>query len=174
MTKVKSSQTRLGILIGLALLLMLGSIPLIGNAQDTAAPAAAMTEQQLIEEGEKIYTNVCIACHQPDGKGIDGFFLPINGNPLVTLEDPTYLITTVLNGRGGMPRFDTTYSDEEIAAITTFVRQNWENEAPAVSVEDVAEVREQIEMTTPTPDAQIPQGIASGTPVTGAEATPKP
>lgn len=169
MTKVHASQTRLGILIGLAMIIMLASIPLIGNAQD-AAPASEMTEQELIEEGEKIYTNVCIACHQPDGKGIEGIYLPLDGNALVTLDDPTFLITTVLNGRGGMPRFDTTFNDEEIAAITTYVRQNWSNEAPAVSAEDVAEVREQILMTTPTPEAQIPQGIDQATP----DASPAP
>ena len=170
MTLVKASHTRLAILIGAAILLLLGSIPLISNAQDAATPEAGMTEQQLIEEGEQIYMNVCIACHQPDGKGIAGIYLPLNGNPLVTNDDPTYLITTLLNGRGGMPRFDTTFSDEEIAAVSSYVRQNWDNDAAAVSAEEVSDVREQFEMTTPTPEAQIPAGQDQATP----EASPAP
>jgi mono/diheme cytochrome c family protein len=173
MKKLSSVRNRLAVLVGVIALLGIGSLPLIGTAQD-AAPA--MTEQQLIEEGERIYTNVCIACHQPDGKGIEGIYLPLNGNPLVTSEDPTYLISTVLTGRGGMPPFEGIYSDEEIAAITSFVRQNWENEAPAVSVEQVAAIRADLE-ATPAPDAtpygQRPSGNLSASPESAASSSPE-
>lgn len=162
MTHLNKATTRFGILVAMAALLMLGSLPLIGNAQDSSS--ATPDADELITQGEEIYMNVCIACHQPDGNGIEGFYLPLNNNPLVTLEDPTYLITTVLNGRGGMPRFDTTYSDEEIAAITSYVRQAWDNEADPVSIDEVEKVRAEIEMTTPTPDAQIPAGLDQSTP----------
>ncbi len=169
MSITKSTPARMITLLGIVALMMVASIPLLGSAQDSSP----LTEQELIEEGEKIYNNVCIACHQPDGQGIEGIYLPLAGNPLVTLEDPTYLITTVLNGRGGMPRFDTSYDDEEIAAITTYIRQEWGNEGAPVSAEEVSEVREQYLMTTPTPEAQVPAGQHSGTPAASGDATPE-
>jgi cytochrome c6 len=171
-------RKQLAIMGGAVALLIAGAVPLIGTAQSDTT-TAPMSESELVEEGERIYTNVCIACHQPDGQGIEGIYLPLNNNPLLTLEDPTYFITTVLNGRGGMPRFDTTYSDEEIAAIVTYVRQAWDNDAAPVSAEEVEEVRSQYLMTTPTPEGQVPTGqfVATpdaGTPIVaeGAEATP--
>lgn len=162
--------TTLGVL---AMLTLVIGVPLIVTAQD-ATPAASPAAEPLLARGEEIYNTVCIACHQPDGKGIEGIYLPLAGNPAVTLEDPTYLITVILNGRGGMPRFDSTYSDEEIAAIATFVRQNWENEASAVSAEQVAAVRASFEApAVETPEGQEPAGSGRATPTDATpEATP--
>ena len=166
MNKLSTLRGRAAVLIGATALLAAASLPVIGQAQN-ASPAANEAEQQLLAEGEKIYTNVCIACHQPDGKGIPGIYLPLAGNPLLTQEDPSYFISVVLKGRGGMPTFARTYNDEQMAAITTYVRQNWDNDAPAVSPEQVAEVRAKVITTPvpqPTPESQIPQGIDQGTP----------
>lgn len=164
---------RFAVLIGSLGFIMVGALPLIGQAQD-ATPSGTPNESQIIEEGAAIYNNVCIACHQPDGNGIEGIYLPLNGNALVTLEDPTVLITTLLNGRGGMPRFDTTYDDAQIAAITTYVRQEWDNDAAPVSEEQVAGIRASITEpeASPTPEGQIPSGEDQGSPVASPEATP--
>jgi hypothetical protein len=81
------------------------------------------------------------------------------------LEDPTYLITVILNGRGGMPRFDTTYSDEQVAAIASYVRQEWENDAEPVTAEQVAAVRASfVAPSVVTPEGQIPEGTGRATP----------
>jgi len=162
MKTANTLRKRMGIIAGTAMLVIGATLPLAGTAQTDG-----MTESELIDEGRNIYENVCIACHQPDGMGIQGIYLPLNNNPLLTGEDPTYFIATVLNGRGGMPRFDTTYNDEEVAAIVSYVRQEWDNDAEPVSAEQVAEVRSQFEMTVPTPEGQIPQGPYSGTPDAG-------
>lgn len=135
-------RTRIGVLLSTVVLLALGSIPLMGMAQD-ATPSDGQ-ETELLAGGEEIYNNVCIACHQPGGAGIDGIYPALNGNPLINGEDPTYLISTVLTGRGGMPSFIFTYDDEEVAAITSYVRQAWDNEAAAVDPAQVAEIREGI------------------------------
>lgn len=144
------------------------AVPILGSAQD-AAPQDAET-WQVIQRGERIFSTVCIACHQPDGKGIEGIYPALAGNPLVTLEDPTYFTSVVLTGRGGMPRFNGTYDDEEIASVVTYVRQAWENDAGAVAPEFVAEVRAQYEAVEafPTSEGQEPEGIAT------SEASPLP
>jgi len=165
---------RVAVLVSATALLALGSLPLIGQAQD-ATPA--VSEQELIQQGEQIFTNVCIACHQPEGKGIAGMYPPLAGNPLLTTEDPTFFVTVLLTGRGGMPTFASSYDDEQIAAITTYVRQAWGNEAEAVSPELVAGVRDDLltkPLLPPTPEAQIPRGIEPNVPATDGtpEATP--
>ncbi len=176
MTAISQSHRRLGVLLLAVSLTLLASIPLMGAArQDDASPVA----NDLVAQGEVIFNNVCIACHQPDGKGVEGIYLPLAGNPLVTLEDPTYLITTILNGRGGMPRFDSTYSDEQVAAIATYVRQAWDNDAAPVTAEEVAAVRASfVAPAVTTPEGQIPEGSGRATPamlaspVASPEATP--
>lgn len=171
MNKAQSLQKRIAVLIGAVALLAVAAVPLIGTAQD-ATPTDGLSEEWLIQEGEEIYNNVCIACHQPDGQGIEGIYLPIAGNPLVTNEDPTYLVSTVLTGRGGMPAFANIYSDEEIAAVTTFVRQNWDNDAGPVSAIQVAGIRDEMiaePEASPTPIGQRPGGNVEATP----EATPQ-
>lgn len=147
--------------------------PVLGPARDAASGAQAddAATQQLIQQGNRIYSTVCIACHQPDGLGIEGIYLPLAGNAAVTADDPAYLVSVLITGRGGMPRFDSTYDDEELAAIATYVRQAWGNTASAVTPEFVAGVRAQYELPeegSPTPEGQQPQGIAT------PQATPVP
>lgn len=175
MKKLSNIRTRMAVLVGATALLLVGGLPLIGGAQD-ATPSGGPTEQQLIQQGEGIYTNVCIACHQPDGRGIEGIYPPLNGNPLITGEDPTYLLNVVLTGRGGMPAFQGIYTDEEVAAIASFVRNNWENEASAVSPEQVAAVRADITGTPvaePTPFGQRPSGNVSASPESSTFGSPE-
>ncbi len=159
--KTKPISRMRGVVLGVAATLaFVVGMPLIMQVQGAVSQTPAVDDQVLVR-GEAIFNNVCIACHQPDGKGIEGVYLPLAGNPAVTLEDPTYFVTVILNGRGGMPRFDTTYTDEEIAAIATFIRQNWENDAPAVPVELVTEVRASFDVEdAPTPEGQVPSGAS--------------
>jgi mono/diheme cytochrome c family protein len=171
MNSLSSAWNRLIFLVAVTIVGAGASVPLLGNAQDEAP-----TEEQLIQQGESIYSNVCIACHQPDGMGIPGIYPALNGNPLITLEDPTYFISTVLTGRGGMPPFEGIYSDEEIAGVVSFVRANWENAAPAVSPDQVAAIRADIE-GTPVPEAtpygQRPAGEVSASPESAASGSPE-
>ncbi len=175
-------RTRIGVLLSAAVFLALGSIPLMGMAQD-ATPSGSQ-ETDLLAEGEQIFENVCIACHQPGGAGIDGVYPALNANPLIAGEDPTYFISTVLTGRGGMPAFLETYDDEQVAAVTSYVRQAWDNDAAPVDVTQVAEVRAGIleelsnapgtqdEETGATPEVTPPQQDEAVTSEGTPEATP--
>ena len=151
-------RTRIVALLSIVGITLLVSIPLLSNAQD-ATPE--MTEEQMIQRGASIYYTVCVACHQVDGNGVPGIYLPLNKGGIANLEDPTLFIYTVLYGRGGMPRFNSTYSNADIASVITFVRQEWDNNAAPVTEAEVAAVRDNYSATpivSPTPDAQIPEG----------------
>jgi cytochrome c6 len=107
-------------------------------------PPEDVSEQ--VAHGQEIYENDCMACHGPDGEGAedDGFRIPnLNQNSLVVADNPAGAISTILTGRGGMPRFSG-LDDEEIADVMTFLRQEWDNDAAPVEPEAVEEMREEI------------------------------
>ncbi len=99
--------------------------------------------------GKQVFTANCAACHQANGKGA-GPFPPLAGNPDVTAADTTGIIGTVLNGKtgpitingktysGAMPIWHHKLSTAEIAAVLTYVRSAWGNNAPAISTDQVA------------------------------------
>lgn len=91
----------------------------------------APDKAQLVEEGENIFITNCAACHNETGEGFEE--IPaLAGNPFVTLENPAPVVDTVMNGRGSMPSFRGSLSDEEAAAVITYIRNAWGNSAPAV------------------------------------------
>ena len=123
------------------------------TASVAAAPAADATADQAgSDDGERVYGTVCVTCHQADGAGLAPAFPPLAGSAVAT-GDAEVAIKIVLSGlTGEMTRGGTTFngmmtpwasalSDAEIAAVLTYVRSNFGNEADAVTEEAVAEVR---------------------------------
>jgi mono/diheme cytochrome c family protein len=124
--------------------------------------------------GRQIYGTYCIACHQPTGQGIAPLNPPLAGSDWVLADGPGRIARLVLNGgqgaitvsgkvyNGAMVGFRDLLTDEEIAAVLTYVRQNqnWGNNASAVTPEQVKAVRDKTASRTTswTPDEllQIP------------------
>jgi cytochrome c oxidase cbb3-type subunit II len=97
--------------------------------------------QALIDQGEQVYIANCSSCHQPAGEGVEGAFPALDQNPEVVAVDPSSAIHVVVHGREQMPAFGPTLSDEEIAAVVSYIRNAWGNEASIVTPEQVAEAR---------------------------------
>jgi len=94
---------------------------------------------ELVSRGEKIYATTCVACHQANGSGLAAMKAPaLAGNKVVTGAEPP-VIDTVLNGRPGtaMAPFKDQFSDAEIAAVVTYVRNSWGNKASDVQAAEV-------------------------------------
>jgi mono/diheme cytochrome c family protein len=104
----------------------------IGLALTACQPAITADHAELVREGEGIYTHSCARCHHPDGSGYRNLFPALAGNPLVTLHDPVPIIRVVQDGRGSMPAFRGVLSPEEMAAVLTYIRNAWGNEASAI------------------------------------------
>jgi len=100
-----------------------------------AAPAHAADPP-----GKAMYMSACSACHRPDGVGVKGAFPALAGGAFA-VGPKTQVVGRVLNGRGGMPSFKADLTDDQIAAILTYVRSSWGNKAEAVKPADVAAVR---------------------------------
>lgn len=103
-------------------------------------------------DGANLYAQVCAACHQGTGKGIVGAFPSLVGSSIVNDENSEKLIRVVLQGYdartdyGVMPPFGDQLTDAEIAAILTHERSSWGNDAAPVTEEDVAKIRQYVEM----------------------------
>ena len=79
------------------------------------------------EKGEKIYAANCVACHQPNGKGMPPAFPSLSGSKVV-LGPSEEQINVILNGRTGtaMQSF-ARLSNSELAAVITFTRNSFGN-----------------------------------------------
>lgn len=127
----------------------------------TAASGAPTTRQALARNdprmvaGAGIYADLCSACHAPNGRGVAYLFPDLTGSPNVAQRDPTTLIRVILQGAQSvatqeeptapaMPTFAWQLSDEQVAAVATYLRNSFGHAAPVVSAADVHAAREQL------------------------------
>ncbi|MGZ8198103.1 MAG: c-type cytochrome [Burkholderiales bacterium] len=113
---------------------------------------AASVSPDVRARGSKIYEQRCADCHGDNGEGKERAFPALAGNRAVTMTVSANSIRAVLSGgylpatRGnpqpyGMPPFSHILSDEEIAAVLSFIRSSWGNEAPPVTAFEVQRYR---------------------------------
>jgi cytochrome c6 len=93
--------------------------------------------QKVIDSGQHLYVEFCAECHQTDGMGWSNLYPRLAGNPIVTLHDPEPIIDTVTYGQGSMMAFHDRLTSQEIAAILSYIRNAWGNQAPAVSFRQI-------------------------------------
>ena len=108
---------------------LLSGLLVMGAAPPAAAP-----------DGADLFAQNCAACHQPAGQGIAGAFPALAGNTFVQGPAPI-VASTVLKGRAGMPSFSSDLTDDQIAAVLTYVRASWGNHAAAIPTATVAAAR---------------------------------
>ena len=134
------------------LLALRGPLPDI-RMEDWVRPVAAAEGL----DGEALFNGkaTCINCHQADGKGVPGVFPPLAGNSRVQEGDGSYVAETIIHGRSGeisvhgkvfnamMPPVGTQQglSNAEIAAVASYVRSAWGNQAAAVTEQIVRQKR---------------------------------
>lgn len=96
-------------------------------AQEALSQDLSMDE--LMSQGESIYTARCAVCHQANGEGIPGAFPAIKGSTIATGPISEH-IDVIVNGRPGtaMQSFSNQLSDKEIAAVITYQRNAWGND----------------------------------------------
>jgi mono/diheme cytochrome c family protein len=123
-----------------------------GEKTSSDAANTSSSDQAVLKSGAQIYQDECSGCHAPDGKSAGGPFPALAGAPLVQQRDPTSLLRVVLRGTrsigtapaptaSAMPAFAWVLDDNAVAAVLTYIRNNWGNAAPAVSVGEVGKAR---------------------------------
>lgn len=104
--------------------------------------------------GKALYMKVCVVCHQKDGGGVPRLNPPLIKTEYV-LGDKSRLINIVLKGLNKPLEIeDDTYTnpmppqaqltDQQIADVLTFVRNNFGNKAPAITPAEVKAVRAKV------------------------------
>ncbi len=110
--------------------------------------------------GKEIYERegFCITCHQPDGKGLPASgFPPLAGTKWVNQSEKT-LIKIILKGLQGpievlgeeypgqvpMTPYEGMLSNEEVAAVATYVRNSFGNTSSPVDAATVEAVRKEV------------------------------
>lgn len=100
-------------------------------------------DPSVLARGKRIYDDACIQCHGEQGEGVPGAYPPLAGNRGVTTISPVNTVQAIVLGgyapatRGnprpyGMPPFGPQLGDADIAAVATYVRNAWGNQAPQV------------------------------------------
>jgi mono/diheme cytochrome c family protein len=132
-----------------AIAVYLKEIPAGAPEPEIAPPPAAQ-----MADGERIFNNMCVACHEADGSGSPRVYPPLPANPNLQAADPASTLRIILDGArtvttprapntGSMPAYARKLTDQEIANLATFIRNAWGNAAPAVTAAEVAKARRQ-------------------------------
>lgn len=101
-----------------------------------AAPAAGeVAADPVMALGQELYTVNCVACHGAQGEGPARVFAN-NEN----LKYTVLIASQVVFGGEFMPKFPD-LTDEEIAAIGTYIRNSWGNAFGPVTAEEVKSYR---------------------------------
>lgn len=123
---------------------------------DVEARVPRSEADALFAKGRQVYNTYCSACHQPNGRGVPNQFPPLAGSDWVLTEGPNRIIRIVLHGLQGpitvngveynnvMLPWRDQLSDEDIAAVVTFIRGNkdWGNDAGPATAAQVKVIRE--------------------------------
>jgi len=135
-----------------------GFSPLVYDERFDPKTTPANTAEAKVDPavlGKKAFVSVCATCHQATGLGVPGVYPPLAKSEWVNGSEER-VIRILLHGLQGpikvegvdfnsaMPAIGPggyNFSDEKIAAVLTYVRQEWGNSAPPVTKEKVTEIR---------------------------------
>jgi len=120
------------------------------GAEVSSVPAAESS--LLLSFGQTVYETNCASCHANDGRGMPPDYPPLANNPSIEMESAVNPVRMVLNGGFppgttgnpepyGMPPFAQTLSDDEVAAVVTYIRAAWGNRGSPVSSRQANELR---------------------------------
>lgn len=112
--------------------------PTMNAATSAAVPPTAGAPEPgggLATLGKTVYGQNCAGCHGENGQG-SGSFPALAGNATAA-GDPAALIKFVVNGKNGSHNFGDKLSDQEIAAVLTYIRANWGNQAGEITADQV-------------------------------------
>ncbi|WP_129782423.1 cytochrome c [Peristeroidobacter soli] len=112
---------------------------------------------ETLRKGDLLYSIHCGTCHLPTGLGSDTTAPPLAGSSIVLAPDPASLINATLHAPElpheapssewqarrwkTMEPYADKLSDQEVADLLSYVRNNWGNRASAVEPADVSRQR---------------------------------
>jgi mono/diheme cytochrome c family protein len=123
------------------------------NYDEVAAANPQDPEAKRRAEGRRVFTMTCAACHQASGMGVPGTYPPLAGSEWVQAPGGNRIAHIVLYGLSGpinvkgqdfngtMLAWREIYTDEQIAAVLTYIRSEWGNKAGPIDPQVVRAAR---------------------------------
>jgi mono/diheme cytochrome c family protein len=125
------------------------------SSRSSAPPASTLPTREsslLISLGKTVYDQRCATCHGAQGEGKPPHWPPLAGNQSIQMESAVNAIRMVLNGGYppataanprpyGMPPFAGQLSDNEVAAVVSYIRTSWGNRGTPVGAREANELR---------------------------------
>jgi mono/diheme cytochrome c family protein len=113
---------------------------------------ATKVAASVLAQGHALYNDHCASCHLDSGVGQPPGYPPLARNQSIQMQSAVNPIRMVLNGGYppqtagnsrpyGMPPFAQILSDDEIAAVVTYVRVSWGNLGQPVTTMEVNALR---------------------------------
>lgn len=123
-----------------------------GVTKTAAVTPLAPAQQARFEAGKTLFAGVCAACHQLNGRGLDGLAPPLLDSEWIlgSHERPVRIVLHGVRGpitvlgrvhTGDMPGFGGALNDEQISSILTYLRREWGHTASPVDPEQVKAIR---------------------------------
>jgi mono/diheme cytochrome c family protein len=121
------------------------------SSTSKTAGSSANTLKSSITRGQVVYAKFCLTCHQVDGSGVPNLNPPLIQTKW-TLGSKTVLIEQVLKGSNGKIEIDgetfhntmpplAKLTNQQIADVLTYVRNNFGNKASIVTAAEVKAIR---------------------------------
>ena len=144
-----------------------------------ASPGVSMTppDTAQMKAGEAIFVDECSACHLMHAQGQPLAFPPLAHSANAQQTDPTTALHIILAGAQAsptraaptaftMPAFAWKLDDKQVAAVATYVRNEWGNAAPAVGADQVAKLRGKLAFDAHTTQQSKPTPLSKPGPNT--------
>jgi mono/diheme cytochrome c family protein len=129
-------------------------------AKQSAGDKLKGADAESFARGKALFTGeaACFACHGPTGEGMQGLGPPLDGSEWVTgkpetfakillhgLSGPVTVAGKEYSGPADMPGLaqNPSLTDEKLADIATYVRNEWSNKAAPVKADLFKKVREE-------------------------------
>jgi mono/diheme cytochrome c family protein len=134
-----------------AIAVYLKSLPASADVDVTAADPASM------KRGGAVFSDACTACHLENAVGQPTLFPPLGNNAVTQQNDAAGVLHIILAGvRVGpsptrpspltMPSFAWKLTDQQVADVSTYIRNSWGNRASPVRAADVAKLRGKLQL----------------------------
>jgi len=135
-----------------AYILSLRQTPIKGRFATLEDSTETVAKSDTGNPGKQLYGIQCASCHQANGEGVPGVFPPLVNDPVLNDPDPSEHINIIINGlkdkeingvmyTSAMPPHRDLLSDDEIAEIVNYERQEWGNTENPVTSGDVEIIR---------------------------------
>lgn len=105
----------------------------IGGAKSSTSKADLKAS---MERGAEVYNTVCMVCHMPTGKGVEGTFPPLAGSDYLANNREASIQSVKYGQQGEIVVNGVTYngvmaplglSDKEVADVLNYVMNTWGN-----------------------------------------------